>query len=490
LSLTDEEIIELEKLIDERDSELARDNMLNFVKYTMPEFEPTWFHKTYIDILDRFAKGYLNRLIVSVPPQHGKSEQSSRRLPAYIFGLNPKKRIALVSYNQPFASKFNRSVQRIIDDKKYNNVFPNTFLNESNVVSSGGNWLRNTEEFETVDHGGYFKAVGVGGGLTGNSVDVLIMDDLYKDYQDATSPTVSEKVWEWYLTVAKTRLHNESQELIVFTRWDENDLVGRLEKAGKVYSLKPEDNIGELDLPKDVFIKINFEALKESEANELDPRDKGEALWESKHSREKMEEMRGLDPQKFNALYQGEPRSKEGLMYQDFKTYLNRKDFKIIKAYCDTADEGKDYLVSVVYGVTYDDEIYILDVVCTQDPMEVTERLVAEQYNRFNVRQAKIESNNGGRGFARVIDSLTSPDVVVKWFTQTKNKQARIFSNSASVNRTIIMPDNWGSAFPDFYNQITSHKKDAKNKHDDCADVLTGIYEQEFAKPDKPLIVW
>lgn len=491
MALTDEEIIELERLIDERDSIRARSSLIEFVKYTMPEYDLTWFHKSYIKILDKFAKGEIKRLIVSVPPQHGKSEISSRRLPAYIFGLQPKKKIALVSYNQPFASKFNRAVQRIIDDSKYHKVFPDTLLNQSNVVTISESWLRNSEEFETVGYGGYFKAVGVGGGLTGNTVDVLIMDDLYKDYQEATSPTVSEKVWDWYITVAKTRLHNDSQELMVYTRWDENDTVGRLEKQKKVYTLKPEDDIDSLDLPNDVFIKINFEALKVSDPNKLDPREKGESLWESKHSREKLESIRELDPQKFNALYQGEPRSKEGLMYSDFIEYDELPPLKIIKSYTDTADEGKDYLCSIVYGVPLKgDNIYLIDVVFTQKSMEHTEPMVSELLTRNKVRQAKIESNNGGRGFARVIDSMTDSSVVVTWFHQSKNKQARIFSNSASVNRNILMPKGWHNKFPEFYDHITNHKKDAKNKHDDAADCLTGVYEEENKAKNEHQIIW
>ena len=123
------------------------------------------------------------------------------------------------------------------------------------------------------------------------------MDDLYKDYADATSPVISERVWEWYTTVAKTRLHNKSQELIVFTRWSENDLVGRLEEQGLVHTLKEGENPLEIakKLPRDHFIKINFEALKESAPNELDPREHGEALWDTKHNSEKLNATRKLD---------------------------------------------------------------------------------------------------------------------------------------------------------------------------------------------------
>lgn len=494
--ISDDELIYLSKLLDDVEADKASRNLLDFTKYTLPNFEPSFFHNTYYEILDKFANGEIKRLIVSVPPQHGKSEGSSRRLPAYLFGRNPKLRIALASYNATFASKFNRQVQRIIEDEKYQKVFPETSLNSKNVsTDSKGSWLRNSEEFEIVGHGGYFKAIGVGGGLTGNSVDIMIMDDLYKDYQDATSPTISESVWDWYVSVVKTRLHNDSQELIVFTRWDENDVIGRLEKQNKVLELDYDKPIEEtLDkLGRDIFLKINFEAIKTGGPTLLDPREPGQVLWDSKHSIEKLEETRSLDVKKFDALYQGNPKNKEGLLYDEFNTYVKPPQLKIIKAYCDTADKGKDYLCSIVYGVpldSKDEKLYVLDVVFTQKPMEETEIMVSNQYNAYNVNEVRIESNNGARSFARTIDSMTNNSVVIKSFHQSKNKEARILSNSAAVNRTMVMPFDWKTKYRDFYLDISNFKRDFRNSHDDAEDCLTGCYESEFSSTNKQKIIW
>ena len=180
--------------IKEIQEELSRKSLFEFSCYTFPKIaeDSNWFHETYYSIVERIYRGEIPRLIVSVPPQHGKSECSSRRGIAWGLGLNPDKRIALVSYNHSFAAKFNRDVQRIIDSDIYEGIFKNTKLNGKRVVSSSS-WLRNSEEFEIVNQKGGLKTIGVGGGLTGNSVDIAVMDDLYKDYQDATSPTVSER---------------------------------------------------------------------------------------------------------------------------------------------------------------------------------------------------------------------------------------------------------------------------------------------------------
>ena len=154
-----------------------------------------------------------------MPPQHGKSEGSTRRLPSYVLGRKPDTKIAVVSYNAPKARKFNREIQRVIDSPEYHEIFPDTCLNSSNVTTVAGAWLRNADEFEIVGRRGSVKTVGVGGPLTGEPVDMLIMDDIYKDAKSAWSPVVREAIEDWYDTVAETRLYNDSQQLIVFTRW-------------------------------------------------------------------------------------------------------------------------------------------------------------------------------------------------------------------------------------------------------------------------------
>ena len=171
--------------------ELAQEDLFEFSCYTFPKIaeDSNWFHETYYSIVERFYRGEIPRLIVSVPPQHGKSECSSRRGIAWGLSLHPNKKIALVSYNHPFASKFNRDVQRIIDDPLYGKIFPNTRINGKSVVTTKS-WLRNSEEFEIVERKGGLKTIGVGGGLTGNTVDILVMDDLYKDYQDGRRMTL------------------------------------------------------------------------------------------------------------------------------------------------------------------------------------------------------------------------------------------------------------------------------------------------------------
>ena len=478
---------ELNELVYELESRKARKHILDFTKFTLSGFKVEDFHKKYYTLLNEFAYKRIKNLIITMPPQHGKSEGSTRRLPSFVLGLFPNTKIAVASYNDPFASKFNRDVQRIIDSDKYNNVFPDTTLSRSNVVTVSSNYLRNSHEFEVVGYKGGLKSVGRGGPLTGNPVDVMIMDDLYKDYMEGNSPVIRQTVWDWYTSVVQTRLHNDSQQLIVFTRWHEEDLIGLLEEKGKVHEISSIEELDNLELKQDEWVKVNFEALKTFDPTPIDPREKGEALWPGKHSVEKLNSAKEIDKEKFECLYQGNPSSAEGLLYTPFKTIGNYPAFKIIKNYTDTADTGKDNLCSIVYGVpldAVDRHLYIIDVLYTDEPMEATEPLTIDLLNDNKVNKAKIESNNGGRGFARVVKKGVSCHV--DWFHQSANKEARIFSNSAQVNERIVMPRDWHIRWPDFYNDVSKYKKlFAANKKDDAADTLTGIVEEETLNKGK-----
>lgn len=472
-----------EQLIKSIQTELARRHLLQFTNYTYKKFQITPFHEVYYEVLNRFAHKEIKRLIITVPPQHGKSEGSTRRLPAYIFGLMPDTKIAIGSYNTTFARKFNRDIQRIIDDENYINVFPKTALNSSNFITTSSNHLRNTDEFEIVNHAGSLKALGRGGALTGNEVDVMIMDDLYKDYAEGNSPIIRDSVWDWYTSVVKTRLHNDSQELIVFTRWHEDDLIGRLEKREEVITIESLDDIEDIN-PRS-WVKINFEAIKTGESTDIDPRTEGEALWPEKHSLEKLQDTRLLDPENFNCLYQGNPQSKEGLLYsKGFKTYSELPKLKIIKNYTDTADSGSDYLFSLVYGEALDNtdnHKYVIDVLYTKEGMEHTETKTADLLNRNRVNEAIFESNNGGRYFATNVQKHTN--TVIDWFYQSKNKESRIYSNAASVMDKVVFPSDWHIRWADLYDHLTNYKKIFKaNKYDDCADVVTGIVESEVTE--------
>lgn len=441
----------------------AKKTVLNFTKYTFNhKFQATWFHNSYYQKLDDFAEGRIKKLMVFVPPQHGKSEGSTRRLPPYMLGKNPDKKVAIACYNSSKARKFNREIQRIMDEPSYHDIFP-----DAKLSNGSDGYARTSDEFEMLDHRGGLKSVGVGGALTGEPVDILIMDDLYKDAMSAWSPKVRENVQDWYDTVADSRLHNDSQQLLVFTRWHPDDLAG--------YLLKQEGDDWEV---------IIYPAIKVGEPNEYDPREEGEALYPEKHNIEKLLKTKNRNTHVFECLYQQNPTSKVGLLYEPFRTYtpgfLPYTSKTVRKARVDTADTGRDYLCSIVYD-EIDSGMYVVDVIYTQESMPVTEPKTAIQMHKHAVKRALVESNNGGEGFARNVEKHTrvlgNTQTKFETFHQSENKEVRIYTKSADVTNMIFMPNDWDKLWPKFYKDVTEYMAQGNNEHDDAADTLTGMAE-------------
>ena len=446
--------------------------------YPFLELQP--FHRAYYRVLEAFARGQVRRLIVTMPPQHGKSVGATTLLPAYVLGLDPDCRVAIASYSGALASKFNRRVQRILESREYGALFPATTIKRG---TKPPNYIRTADEAEIIGRQGSLLSVGREGSLTGNRVDCFILDDLYKDALEAHSPLIRANCWEWYTSVVRTRMHNTSRELIVFTRWHEEDLIGTIMARERVCELR---QWSQLDtLRPDEWLHLNFEALKTLPPSEIDPRAPGEALWEQQQGAALLAAKRQLDPLQFEAMYQGRPSAREGLLYGANFAEYDALPREIVRYgnYTDTADTGDDYLCSLSYAVDADGLLYITDAVYSREPMETTETLVAEMLLRSGTRQAAVESNNGGRGFARAVQRL-APGVRVEWFHQHGNKEARILSNAATVLHLLRFPRGWGQRWPELYAHLTTYRRRFRsNRWHDAADVATGIVEREA--PDR-----
>ena len=454
---------------------VSQENLLSFTRHTLPSFAPAPFHLAYYEVLTRFAMGEIKKLMITMPPQHGKSEGATRRLPAFVLGQDPDKRIAIVSYNAIKARKFNRELQRIMDDDRYYELFPQTLLAGQASYQEQGrrsrNYARNSDECEIVGYQGSFKTIGVGGSLTGEPVDMLIMDDLYKDASSAWSPVIRQNVADWYDTVASTRLHNDSQQLLVFTRWHMEDLAGRLLEQEGIYD--PIEN------PQG-WLLVSFPAIQNRPPSEQDPRAEGEPLWPERHSLEKLLEIKGRSPTVFESLYQQNPQPSQGLMYEEFSCYTDLPSRSYSVAYIDAADSGADYLCALFYKEAEDGN-YITDVLYTKDPMEVTETTLTYMLQQHQVERCHIESNNGGNLFVSNLQqrSWDTGNRLTRFnpFHQNQNKTARIFAASASVQKLIKMPLDWKKRFPKFARDLTGYLRVGTNAHDDAPDALTGSIE-------------
>lgn len=270
----------------------APNEFSKFLPYINRTYNSQWFHKVIAGYCQRLFEGEIKNLMVFIPPQHGKSEIMSRCFPAWALGRDPELKIVGTSYSSHLSEQFSRSIQRYIDSKEYGSIFPGTRLSGGRGDGEARGYIRNIDEFEIVGHHGFYKAVGVGGSLTGTPVDIAIIDDPVKDAMEAYSEVYRERVWEWYTSVLLTRLHNKSRQLFIMTRWHEDDLAGRI--------LKKES---------EQWTVVAIPAIRETTAdgNGFDPRKPGEALWESRHSLERLMAQQNRSPRFFAALYQQHP---------------------------------------------------------------------------------------------------------------------------------------------------------------------------------------
>lgn len=335
-------------LLTERLGGRARTSMAGFVKKTMPDFYFNWHHNVICKYLDKFVNGDITRLMIFVEPQTGKSELVSRHLPAYILGRDPEHKVISATYGDAFAGLFNLDVQRIIDTPNYYSIFPNTRLAGH---GEEGKWMRNSSTFDVVGHRGRYNSVGVGGSLTGRTGNTLIIDDPVKNEEEARSPTFQERQFRWYTTVARTRLKKDSlgrppRVLLTMTRWNVNDLAGRLLAIAKANKDNP-------NFPQWTVLK--FPAVRDNMDDVLDPRKLEQPLWPENKPMSELEEIRATDRRTWSSLYMQNPTPAEGNIVQRgwWKYYkeLPELDF-MIQSWDLTFKKGRntDFVVGQVWG--------------------------------------------------------------------------------------------------------------------------------------------
>lgn len=399
-------------------------------------------------------------LIINEPPRHGKSRTAGLFV-EWVLGRNPAEKIMTGSYNNILSATFAKNVRNAIQEVKaddnitvYSDIFPNVRIKRGDAAM----------DMWSLD-GGYnsYLATSPSGTATGFGCSLLIIDDIIKNAEEAYNETAKEKSWLWFTNTMLSRLEEGGKILIIMTRWASDDLAGQaIEHFGEAAKV------------------ITMKALQPD----------GTMLCDEILSRRSYEEkVRAMGADIASANYQQEPIDLKGQLYSSFKTYdripvdINGNPlFTAIRNYTDTADTGSDYLCSIVYGV-YNGEAYVLDLLYTKDAMEETEPATAAMLYRNDVNVADFESNNGGRGFARQVrrilqDTYKSNKTVINTFAQTKNKAARILSNSTWVMEHIYFPTNWKDRWPEYYRAMTRYQREGKNANDDAQDATTGIAEK------------
>lgn len=439
--------------------ELARRDFFFYCHIKAPNFyrKDRKFLVDMCEQMQEFLHSDEEVLIINEPPRHGKS-RTGQCFVEWVLGNDHSQKIMTGGYNEKLSTQFAKGVRNTIQEEKadaerivYTDIFPNTAIKH-------GDGAMNMWSLE--DGYNNYLATSPTGTATGFGATLMIIDDVIKNAEEANNADVKEKHWEWFTNTMLSRLEEGGKIIIIMTRWASDDLAGRALEHFNEIGMKVRH--------------INMRAIQE---------DGSMLCSEILSYKSAMNKKATMGADIFNANYQQEPIDIKGRLYSSFKTYDGLlPQFKSIKNYTDTADTGSDYLCSIVYGVTFANEAYVLDVIYTKEPMEITEPLVAEQLYNFNVNDADIESNNGGRGFARNVNNLLwdkyqSNRTYINPFTQSKNKIARILSNATWVMKHVYFPKDWKNRWSDYYDAMIKYQREGKNAHDDAPDATTGIAE-------------
>lgn len=460
---------ELYRLKEEQAQRQARQTLLAFTTYTKKDYDVNWHHRVLCHYLDRFIVGEIKRLIVIMPPRHGKSELVSRRLPSYIFGKKPDAKVIACSYSADLARMMNRDCQRIMDGPEYLRLFPETTLFGKNIRTvAHGTALRNSEIFEIVDREGQYRASGIGGGITGMGADYAIIDDPIKNQQEADSEVYRNNVWDWYTSTLYTRLEKDDHVLLTLTRWNEDDLAGRLMELQRT------------DPKADKWVVLHFPAIKTEElSHEEDIRENGEALWPRKYDLERLEKIKAVGGSYvWSGLYQGTPSGDGGNIFKrkDFRWYkvLPKYRARVIQSW-DTAfkkDEQNDYSVCVTW-LESEQGYYILNV--HRERLEFPEliKVMKEMFKKWKPDGVYVEDKASGQSAIQTLERKTKIPILPRG--SDKDKVAKWKAVSAHVEAgNVYLPED-GVEVPDAKGNLT----DTEWLHDFIKEV-TGVPNTKF----------
>ena len=497
--------------------ELLRLELLtSFEKYTKAMFKAQYHrsfivaehHKKMFSALQDVVDGNCKRLIINIAPRYGKTELVIKSFISWCFALNPKCRFLHLSYSDILVNDNSDTIRSIMMEQLYTTLFPQSALasekgsakrwktkaggelyavsTQGQVTGFGAGNVDIDPELDKMDGGNNIFAfddhtnemLNMIGATTNIFQGAIVIDDPIKP-EDAESDIVRERINMRFENTIRNRTNSRNTPIIIIMqRLHEHDLCGYLQ-----------------EIEPDEWTVLSLPAIQ------TDPETGEEhALWPMKHTLEELYKMRALNPVVFDTQYMQDPTPKEGLMYADgFRTYRREElptGNKAIQKwnYTDTADTGADDLCSICF-INTPEYAYVTDVLFTDAPMEVTENKNAEMLTRNQTVESLIESNNGGRGYARNVKRILRVEMknfrcAIRTFTQTENKKTRIYTNSACVMNDILFPEGWEKKWPKFYNALMSYRKDNKkrNQHDDAPDALTGVYEMHAKKGGKKKI--
>jgi predicted phage terminase large subunit-like protein len=467
------------ELIEELAAKEAKENFWVYRQFINPNLKLSWFQKEIAYALMQFYQDYKAgkrpKLIIEAPPQHGKSVQVIEFI-SWLAGHDSKAKTIYTSFSERLGIRANLRLQRIFDSPKYKHVFT-THLNTSNVVAISGQYLRNREILEYVDSEGYFRNTTIRGSITGESLDIGIIDDPLKGREEAQSATIREKTWDWLTDDFLTRFSDDGALLIIGTRWHIDDPIGRLR-----------------DLHKDIQV-LSYKAIAEEDEKN---RSKGDALFPSHKSIEFLLERKKLmSSLSWESLYQSNPIINTGTLFKqsDFKYYkeneifiylgeetIRKTDLRIYQTIdpAGTVSQTADDFACITFAI-HANNIIVLDTFNEQALTTTHDDIMTSLRNKWNPIYQAVEKKIFG---LNIIQNAASRGIPVMPLTADGNKIYRAEPLQVHFKNGLVWFKN---GFSTLEKQLLEFPN---GKHDDLVDCLAYACILVLDKPADIAKVW
>lgn len=444
----------------------ARTSFWHFRQLMNPGMKDGWWQREVASELQNFAEAFFAgkspKLVIQAPPQHGKSIQVVDLI-AWIAGKNPNKKTIYTSFSERLGVRANLKLQRTYTSSMYQRIFPDTFINRTNAVSVSGQYLRNREILEYVNHDGFFRNTTVRGSITGESLDLGVIDDPIKGRADANSKTVRNAAWDWFTDDFFTRFSEDGALLCILTRWHVDDPIGRLiERYPGVKTL-------------------SYQAISEKDEPN---RKAGEALFPEHKSTEFLLERKAvMDSSSWQSLYQQNPFIKGGDIIQGawFGRYTVLPEMKWRACFGDTAQkkkEANDYQVAECWGLGDDGKIYLIDLM--RDKFEAYE--LEKRFPDFWTKQKAskngrlrffgIEDKSSGTELIQKMQKTIKPKIPVKAIPRSIDKLTRVQDALGYIESGHVMIPESASWVRDFIAECEAFTSDDAHDYDDQIDPM------------------
>lgn len=469
--------------------ELMSRSLIFFTKQTLPTYKAGWVHQDICRHLEKFIRdveaGKSPRLMITVPPRHGKSELASVRFPAFVLGKHPEWEIIHATHTLGLTEQFSRKIRDLVQDRDYAQVFPSTKLRKD---------TQNLQNWVTESGGGYLAA-GVGTGISGRGAHVFIIDDPVKDAEAADSEGQRQNIMDWYTSTAASRLAPGAGVIVIMTRWHDLDLAGRL--------LALQKELEEAGLPKEeieLWNLVNYPMEAESDEylmpnGEIKSsplvlkdgrllRKRGEPLHPERYNDLELRRIKNrllrTNPRHWHALYQQKPVPDEGEFFQSsmFRYYPTVPDWVDMRVFCawDLAiglKQRNDWTVGVVVGLDYDDNLHVLDLLRFRAEQPGQIRAMIDVVKRYKPFAFGIEHGQLGMSIRAPLEAALKKDRLFVNFDETlrpvTDKQARAKPLQARMQSgSVFFPQNqpWVDVLRAEFLRFPS------GEHDDIVDAL------------------